>query len=251
MLTKKEKIVLKSEKIRRREKNIKVVRIGLIITVLFLIIIYFLLKIIYETGAFTISLDPQLEMKSGIIMYEKLAEKDEKKILKAQKLEVMDNISVDWLPKNIDSEAEGGHNGENYIAYTFYLENKGADDVNYWYRIVVDDVIKNIDKAVRVMVYRNDEKTIYGKLASNGNAETGTTPFYSDSVVTLQNRKGFKPNDIDKFTIVIWIEGDDPDCIDSLIGGEMKMHMEITEEHLDKNGNPTEAQEGTSTTTTN
>ena len=34
------------------------------------------------------------------------------------------------------------------------------------------------------------------------------------------------------FTIVIYLEGDDPDCIDSLIGGEMKMHMDITEEHI-------------------
>lgn len=65
-----------------------------------------MLKIIYETGAFTISLDPQLEMKSGIVMYENLAEKNAKRILKAQKLEVMDNISVDWLPKNLDTEAE-------------------------------------------------------------------------------------------------------------------------------------------------
>ena len=30
-----------------------------------------------------------------------------------------------------------------------------------------------------------------------------------------------------------FIEGDDPDCTNALIGGEMKMHMEITEEHID------------------
>ena len=48
----------------------------------------------------------------------------------------------------------------------------------------------------------------------------------------LEQRKNFKSGDIDKFTIVIWIEGDDPDCIDDLIGGEMKMHMEVTEEHI-------------------
>ena len=55
---------------------------------------------------------------------------------------------------------------------------------------------------------------------------------YSDIEVMVQGRKDFKPGDIDKFTIVIFIEGDDPDCIDALIGGEMKMHMEITEEHI-------------------
>ena len=39
------------------------------------------------------------------------------------------------------------------------------------------------------------------------------------------------PGDIDKFTIVIWLEGDDPDCIDNILGGEIKMHMEIREEY--------------------
>ena len=37
----------------------------------------------------------------------------------------MDNISIDWIPKNIDTESNGSHNGENYIAYTFYIENEG------------------------------------------------------------------------------------------------------------------------------
>ena len=45
-------------------------------------------------------------------------------------------------------------------------------------------------------------------------------------------RQDFNPGDIDRFTIVIFIEGDDPDCTNALLGGELKMHMEITEEHI-------------------
>jgi hypothetical protein len=40
------------------------------------------------------------------------------------------------------------------------------------------------------------------------------------------------PRDIDRITIVVWIEGSDPECINSLIGGHLKMHMDITEEHI-------------------
>ena len=47
-----------------------------------------------------------------------------------------------------------------------------------------------------------------------------------------KQRTGFNSGDIDRFTVVIWIEGDDPDCVDDLIGGMMKMHMDITEEHI-------------------
>ena len=231
--SKKEKIKLNSEKIKEREIKIKVVKIGLLVMLMFLTIIYFILRIVYETGDFTISLDPNLAQKSGLIMYERKSEKEEKKILKATKVEFMDNISVKWLPENLNNMGEGAHNGDNYLAYTFYVENKGSDTINYWYEIIVDDVIRNVDKAIRVMVYRNDEKTIYAKPNEiTGEAEQGTVKFYSDIEVMVQGRMNFKPGDIDKFTIVIFIEGDDPDCIDALIGGEMKIHMEITEEHV-------------------
>lgn len=229
----KERVTLGSEKLKRREQKIRVIKLGLLIITLFLIIIYFLLRLFYEGGAFTVALDDALEKKSGIIMYENLSEKNAKKILKVDELEFVDNISINWLPSNINEEGEGTHNGDNYIAYTFYIENKGVDTINYWYSIKVDDVVKNVDRAIRVMLYRNDEKTVYAKAnESTGNAETGTEKFLSDTTIVEKQRADFKAGDIDKFTIVIWIEGDDPDCVDALIGGMMKMHMDITEEHI-------------------
>ena len=230
---KKKQVKLNSEKIRERERKIKAIKIGLLIITLFLIIIYFLLRIVYETGDFTISLDPKFAQKSGLVMYEKLSEKEDKRILKATKADFIDNISVKWLPEDLNKQGEGSHNGDNYLAYSFYIENKGSDIINYWYEIIVDDVIKNVDRAIRVMVYRNEDKTIYAKAnESTGEAELGTTKFYSNQEVLVQPRKDFKPGEIDKFTVVIFVEGDDPDCIDALIGGEMKMHMDITEEHI-------------------
>ncbi len=224
---------LKSEKIVKREIKIKAVRISILITIIFLVIIYFLLKTVYDLGDFTISLDPQLELKSGLVMYESIETKENKQILKADKLDFMDNISIKWLPNNLNNEAEGGHNGDNYIAYTFYVENQGSEIINYWYNIHIDDVIKNVDSAIRVMVYRNDEKKIYAKTNSRTNQpEEGTISFYSDEEVLMEQRSNFNPGDIDKFTIVVWLEGDDPDCVDAIIGGEMKMTMEITEEHI-------------------
>lgn len=229
----KERVVLGSEKLKQRERKIKVIKLSLLIIILFLIIIYFLLRLFYEGGAFTVALDDNLERKSGIVMYEKMSEKDTKKILKVDELEFVDNISINWLPADINEQGEGTHNGENYIAYTFYIENKGVETINYWYRIVVDDVVKNVDRAIRIMLFRNDEKTVYAKPNEyTGNEESGTEKFVSDTTVVEKQRADFKSGDIDKFTIVIWIEGDDPDCVDELIGGMMKMHMDITEEHI-------------------
>ena len=54
--------------------------------------------------------------------------------------------------------------------------------------------------------------------------------FYSDDIAVLEQVKDFKAGAVDKYTIVVFIEGDDPDCINQLIGGEIKLHMEITAE---------------------
>jgi hypothetical protein len=145
----------------------------------------------------------------------------------------MDNISITWLPDNLDTEADGSHNGDNYIAYTFYVENEGTDTINYWYSTIIDDVILNVDEAIRVKLFLNGDETVYAK--KNGyteEPEDGTQAFYSDTTVMSECRQDFNPGDVDRFTIVIFIEGDDPDCTNALLGGELKMHMEITEEHI-------------------
>ena len=228
-------VKLLSEKMKERDKKIRIVKIAILVMALFLIIIYFILRVFLETGDFTISLDQEFAKSEGIIMYENSSNKIDRRILKAQKVEFMDNISVKWLPQDIDETGEGAHNGDNYLAYTFYLENKGAETVNYWYEVKIDEVIKNVDEAVRIAIYRNGERTIYAKPNSRtGEAEDGTTKFYSASSVCVEPRRDFKSGDIDRFTIVIFIEGDDPECQDNLIGGEMKMHMDITQERIDQ-----------------
>ena len=227
-----EKVILNSEKIRDRERKINAIKLSLLIMTLFLIIIYFLLTAFYEGGSFTISLDPSFAKKSGLVMFES-TEGDDKRILKATRADFIDNISVKWIPKDINKQGEGSHNGENYLAYSFYIKNKGSEVVNYWYEIVIDDVIKNADEAIRVMLYRNDDMTLYAKAnKKTGEAEEGTTTFFSDKEVAVEQRAGFAPDDVDKFTIVVFVEGDDPDCLDEIIGGEMKMHMDIKEEHI-------------------
>lgn len=222
-----------SNKIYKRDFRIRLIRLALLILLMFLIVLYFILSIVYDTGNFTVILDENLSWQKGIVIYERLNAKVVSRRLEATGIDGMDNISINWLPDNLDTEAEGSHNGDNYIAYTFYVENEGKEDINYWYSILVDDVILNVDEAIRVMVYLNGEQTVYAKLnGSTEEPEEGTKAFYSDDTVMLESRQNFAPGDIDKITIVIFIEGDDPDCTNALLGGEMKMHMDITEEHI-------------------
>ncbi len=234
-IAEKRKVLKKSKKLHDANYKIKLLRKSLVFMLGFLVIIYLVLRIVYQTGRFTVVLDSSSDMKGALVMYASKDNKLTRRTLVADSLEFMTNISEQWLPENIDEEAEGSHNGDNYIAYTFYLENEGDEQIDYWYKIVIDDVIKNVDKAIRVAMYLNGNKTVYAKLNSTtSKPEMGTVAFKDDETVMLEKRENFNSGDVDKCTIVIWIEGDDPECIDDLIGGEMKMHMVITEEHKEQ-----------------
>lgn len=145
----------------------------------------------------------------------------------------MDNISVKWLPENLDTEANGSHNGYNYIAYSFYVVNGGNQTINYWYELDIDDVIKDVDEAIRIMVYKNGKPITYAKKSrTTGKSEIGMVPFKNKTIVFIGTSKRFKPKSRDHYTIVVWIEGNDLECNNELLGGEMKMHMDMKEEHI-------------------
>lgn len=229
------KVVITADKLRKRKRTFKISRIIVLILLILFSFAYIILGIIYNGGKFTITLDPSFALESGIVLYENKEIKDKKNKLYASEIDFMDNISVKWIDPNVDNAGDGAHNGENYIAYTFYLENEGKEVMNYWLECTIDDVIRHVDEAVRIMIFLNGEKTIYAKENSlTKEAEEGTEKFYSSTLPILRERKDFKPGDIDKYTVVVWLEGDDPDCVDALIGGEIKMHMDIREEHIEQ-----------------
>ena len=49
--------------------------------------------------------------------------------------------------------------------------------------------------------------------------------FKTDSVITKGEEEGVKSGDVHKYTVVLWLEGDDPDCVDDLIGGHLGVEM--------------------------
>jgi len=234
----KKDVVVKADRVRGWRKLWRFVKISILLLLLILIIIYFVLKILFDDGSFIVSLERNEMLYSGLAMYESLNDPTPKRILRAKDLQFMDNISIKWLPNDKEITApEGSHNGDNYIAYTFYMENQGKTVLDYWYYVYMDDVIKHADEALRIMIYVNDKKTVYAKgNRINGKAEKNTVKFRNDDdgTIILEHRKNMRAGDLDKITVIIWIEGDDPDCVDALIGGHVRLHMKLTEEHTEK-----------------
>lgn len=233
-------VIVNAKSVRNKKIIGRTIRLTLLALLLFLTILYIILAIIYREGKFTITLDSNKSLKSGLAIYDDLNDRNGKRVLEVDSIRFMDNISYKWLPEFIDSDRlNGSHNGDNYIAYTFFIENQKDDVLNYWYEVIIDDVIKNVDEAIRIRIYYNGDYKTYAKPSSLDNTpEKDAIPFRNikdaENSVILEEVKNFQPGQRDRITVVVWLEGDDPDCVDRLIGGELKMHMVITENHTEQ-----------------
>lgn len=229
----KEKLIIKksANQVYKRKIFTKILFLLVAGLLLLLSIMYGILYVVNKGGNFTINLDPNLYKDNSIVISPYRDFRTKPLVLKADEIEYMDNITEGWIPKDVIGK-EGSNNGNDYIAYTFFVKNEGDKVINYNRVINIDSVIKNVDEAVRIALYYNGEKTVYAKIAKDGNPEPNTKAFYSNSQVMNELRKNFKPNDIDEYTILIWLEGEDPECIDDILGGEMKMLMYISPDRI-------------------
>lgn len=96
------------------------------------------------------------------------------------------------------------------------------------------EVFKEMDEAVRVLIITDGVEVLYQK--EDRKDEHGMFPTYppslpsadyflSNTVVARRSLNNFQPNEIKKISVVIWIEGYDPDTTDEILGGMIKMEM--------------------------
>lgn len=221
--------------LRRKSKEVKryavITRILALLVIILIAIVAIAYAISYfydKFGSFTVKVNKYDMMRQGLTLSE-VPEYDKTiSVLNADIVYDMTNISGEDLPKNLDM-INGSHNGESYIAYTFYLINAGSDTISYESEMNIDNVTKNVDEAIRIALYVNGEKTVYGKTKSNGTGKESDcdSEFFSGTTVMKSVREEFEPQAKDKFTVVIWLEGNDPDCLDNLIGGTLKLSMDF------------------------
>lgn len=224
-------VIVDARSVRRGKLISKLLFIIFILLILLFTISYSIVYIINKNGNFTITLDDNAYEQEKLIVSPRSDFAYTTHKIKVENLDYMDNISESWLPVDIDNH-DGPHNGNNYMAYTFYVKNNSDDVLSYSVAINILSVISGVDEAVRIAVYRNGEKTVYAKKTPIGDIEPGTTPFVSENQVMNMLYDNFSPGDVDKYTVVVWLEGDDPECINNIIGGELKMDMLLGENTL-------------------
>ncbi len=216
-----------AKEVRDYKVLMKILSVALAMILVLLSIVYIVAVLYKKTGSFTVSVNKYHMTQYGLTLSESRDMTYKTSYLNARIVEKITNIAESDIPANVDM-IDGVHNGENHIAYTFYVQNGGDAAVTYEYSVEISNITLELDEAIRIRLYKDGVPTTYAKTARNGSgAEPGTIEFYSADTVTKGQVKDFEAGEMTKFTIVIWIEGNDPDCIDWLIGGEIKVEMNM------------------------
>lgn len=210
---------------RRRKKRYAILFSALVAV---LLVMYIISLLWTQTGDLTISIGDLYDGKT-IMLSEDGNFDPAKVVLDGGVVKEVTNITKSWLPKDsvLDSSKGGEHNGDNYLAYTFFLRNTGDKDLDYETVFTVTGQSKSADEAVRFMVYKNGKPSVYakGQYKDRSKAETDATKWKDDTTIYNEKKSTLKSGDTDKYTVVVWAEGNDAECVDAIRGGHVRSQM--------------------------
>jgi len=227
---------------------------GVIVIGSILLASYILSAFYTNTGEFVIRVDHPGE--KWLVISDTQDFSEELIVLNGDAIAKADNISIFNLAPDV-ADIDGEHNGANYVAYTFYLKNIGLDAIDYTYSLMIEKATKGIENAVWVMLFHNGKQQIFAKESKAGGEESQSSSFEfpfqeaarkpeqyeydeesglytlsaeefsSSKMVATAMVEEFEPQEIDKYTVVIWLEGEDPECINNILGGGIEFAMQF------------------------
>lgn len=247
----------------------------IVILLTILVILYILAAFYTGKGEFVVKLDRPMA-DAGFILSETQDFSECLITLRNDAVEDVTNITLEDIPEDV-MNVDGKHNGDNYVAYTFYLKNKTGQTRDYNYELYLQSTSNHAEEATWIMVFQNGKQRIFAKENGGGYAEClyrkwelpfmeyaadpdmqsvvtsaekahvtdemaeyheftqieglyqlQTVPWEEDRKICSGSRKDIKDNEVDKYTVVIWLEGDDPDCTDDILGGHVELNMKFT-----------------------
>lgn len=190
-----------------------------------------------NAGNFIMTVDHDAYQR-GIVLSKEDTFRDPQARLMTRAIDEAIDMNYSWLKIDEVKLATGNYIDPDfdYLAFTFHIKNNGSEIVDVGYHIRITEVYKDMDHAIRVLVIEEDVETVYKKPerfdAGTPVADhlSGIKPinFLTETIVTRKKIQFFRPGDTRKFSVIIWIEGTDPDTTDEILGGLVKMQMMFT-----------------------
>ena len=151
-----------ANEVRNYRVRMKLLSVLLVLLLIVTGVIYAVAALYKRTGSFTVSIDKYEMTKYGLTLSEYRDMSHNNSHLNAYIEEEMTNIAGETIASNVDM-IDGEHNGRDYIAYTFYLQNAGELEVAYDYQVNLSGVTQSLDEAIRVRLYVDGVPTVWVK----------------------------------------------------------------------------------------
>ncbi len=142
------------------------------------------------------------------------------------------NTELSAIPADIDSEIGGAKNGVDdeerpiYFAFTLFLKNTGSEDFEFTQLVTLTENNKDAVKAIRIMTFYDGNRVIYAAPDKNGNKETyACDETFTGDVNIISKNATLTVGQKVRYTIVIWFEGNDPECVNDILGGTVKLDL--------------------------
>lgn len=235
--------------------------IGLMLALLLLLFIFSLIQ--QMRGHYTVNLSDGM-FREGFVMSETEDFAMPTVHLFAEPAEQLPCISISQIPEDID-EYDGQHNdgyfaytyyirneGESTVGYTWKLrmnmETQELSDAA-WAIVIEDGEMRFYAKesyetgreealpafnddskgylAIPLMEIApgSDQFDIVRQVGQRVYYRAIPDTFITDKIIAEGEQTDVDPGEIHKYTVVLYLEGDDPDCTDDLIGGSMGVEM--------------------------
>ena len=144
--------------------------------------------------------------------------------------------------------------GEETVDYTWELRIDGESkniSIATWVMVIEDGVMRlyaemTEDGLVQTVPARDDDTRGYLEIPVMALADPNipftetvktvgaavykrvvTLPFVEENIVARGGQTDVKPTDVHKYTVVIWLEGDDPQCTNDLIEGHLGLNFQF------------------------
>lgn len=121
----------------------------------------------------------------------------------------------------------------NVFSYTFYMVNDSNESLDVKATMFYSNVTNNVDKAVRIMTITSQENLrrcyqapddVYYDYGANYPVIYN---FVDNSTLYEESYLSFDPSTSIKYTVLFWLEGNDPDCTDAVRNGTIRFTLRL------------------------
>ena len=229
-------------------KQRRIFRIGYLISGCIMLLLAFLTYYGQNSGNFVMSVDEDA-FKRGIAISDSSTFETMNRWLTADPVEDVRDTTLQHIDLFEIINAEGAYKEtrSNYLAYTFFLRNVGSETTPVDYEVVITNQSKNIAEAIRVMIIVDgqvaydeqgiryiecESKTMYQAPDKHDiiykDYLQDFTLFKSTDIICSERIFDIRPEQTKKISVIMWLEGEDPECIETLASAKIKITMNLS-----------------------